>query len=330
MENEFLFDLKLSPESRPFAGKQHSYFPNGEIASTARVVTPAEGPHGLYWCLDTMMFKNPAGMDDAITPMPHFHYRGYETFFVDSGSLWLYVNGQKALVRQGDIIHLQPGQSQGMFFLDDVKWRGTYHDFEVYPEGREVFAIKRLMPERANDPALDAKMPRGFMDSNNIEPFLTTEVPTEQCSAVKNLSRPHASYDFPGCCMKIVVERWENGGTKELDCAVLEPGFTAAWTEYPELRELFYVRSGRVRFTICGREFEADGECVVNAPRFAPRKIEVLEKTELYELGGQTYWSLFLQSLASIRHYEPERLTPETLEALKQRFKVQIKDIGMK
>ena len=330
MENEFLFDLKCGAKERPFAGKTHSYFPNGEIASTARVVTPAEGPHGLYWCLDTMMYKNPPDMDASQTRMPHFHYHGYETFFVDSGSLWLFVNGQKVRVRRGDIIHLQPGQSQGMFFLEDVKWRGTYHDFNVYPEGRDVFAIRRLMPERAEDPALLAKMPDGFMDSNPMEPFLTTEVPTEQCSAVKNLSRPHARYDFPGCSMNIVVERWENGGVKELDCAVLEPGFTAEYTEYPELRELFYVRSGRVKFTICGREFIADSECVVNAPRFAPRRLEALERTELYELGGQAWWSLFLQSLASIRHYDPARLTPETMEALKKRFCIQIKSIGMK
>ena len=329
-DNEFLFDLKRSAEEMPLAGKTHSYFPRGEISSTARVVTQAEGPHGLYWCLDTMMYKNPDYMDASKTPMSHFHYRGYETFFVDSGSLWLFVGGQKTMVRAGDIIHLQPGQPQGMFFLDDVKWRGTYHDFEVYPEGRDVFAIKRLMPERAEDPELNAKMPRGFMDSNLMEPFLTTEVPVEQCSAVKNIARPHASYEFPGCSMRIVVERWENGGTKELDCAVLEPGFTAVWEGYPRIRELFYVRSGKVKFTICGKEFVADSECVVNAPRFAPRSIEVLEPTELYELGGQAWWSLFLRSYASIKTYEPERLTPETLAALKERFVIPVAAIGMK
>ncbi|MCR4772024.1 MAG: hypothetical protein K5855_06880, partial [Oscillospiraceae bacterium] len=115
-----------------------------------------------------------------------------------------------------------------------------------------------------------------------------------------------------------------------LDCAVMEPGFTAKWVKYPPLRELFYLRSGKVKFNICGREFIADDECVINAPRFMPRSIEVLEKAEMYDLGGQPYWSLFLQSYAAVRHYEPERLTEETLAALKKRFKIQIDSIGMK
>ena len=327
-DNEFLIDLKI-PTTDP-ALFSHNYFPNGQVASDARLVTPAEGPHGLFWCLDTLMHKNPDDMDHSMTRMPHYHIRGYETFFVDSGSLYLFINGQKVFVKQGDIIHMQPGQSQGMFFLDDVKWRGTYHDFEVYPEGRDVARLKKLMPERANDPEVAALMPRGFMDSNKMEPFLTVEVPTEQCSAVKNLSRPHAKYEFPGCTMNIVVERWENGGVKELDCAVLEPGFTAEWEEFPRIKELFYVRSGKVRFTIAGKEFVADSECVVVAPRFAPRSIEALERTELYELGGQAWWSLFLQSRASILAYEPARMTPETLAALKEKFHIPVASIGMK
>ncbi len=328
-KNEFLFDLK-TPETTWKGGIAHSYFPNGEVSSDVGTVTDAEGPHGLYWFLDSLMYKNPQGTDETKTQMPHFHWHGYETFFVDSGSLWLFIDGMKALAQKGDIVQLQAGQSQGMFFRENVKWRGTYHDFETYPEFGEVSRVKQAFPQLADDPELNALATRGFMDSNRMEPFLCREVPTEQCSAIKNISRPHASYEFPGVSMKVVVERWENGGVKELECAVMEPGFTARWVKYPPLKELFYVRSGKVKFSILGQEFVADDECVVVAPRYAPRSIEVLEKTELYELGGQPYWSLFLQSYASIRHYEPERLTPETVQALKDRFHIQIESIGMK
>ena len=327
-ENEFLIDLKIPPADPSAIG--HNHFPNGEVSSDVRPVTPAEGPHGLYWCLDTLMHKNPAEMDASKTCGSHFHWRGYETFFVDSGSLWLFINGQKVFCKQGDIVHFQPGQSQGFFFLEDVKWRGTYHDFEVYPEYKDVMKLKKLMPELADDPALPGLAPRGMMDSNPMEPFLTEEVPVEQCTAVKNLARPHAKYEFPGCTMNVMIERWENGGTRELECAVLEPGFTAEWTRFPEIKELFYVRSGKVKFKIYDKEFIADGECVVIAPKFAPRSIEALERTELYELGGQSYWSLFLQNYASIQKYDPARLTPETLAALKKRFCIQIDKIGMK
>jgi len=326
--NEFLFDLK-TPEKTWKGGIAHSYFPNGQVSSDVGTVTDAEGEHGLYWFLDSLMYKTP---EESLgkTTMPHFHWHGYETFFVDSGSLYLYIDGKKALAKKGDIVHLQAGQSQGMAFLDNVKWRGTYHDFETYAEFREVSMVKQYMPELANDPELNALAPRGHMDSNPMEPFLCTEVPTVECSAIKNISRPHASYDFPGVSLKVVVERWENGGVKELECAVMEPGFTAKWVKYPLLKELFYVRSGRVKFNILGREFIADDECVVMAPRYAPRSIEALEKTELYELGGQSYWSLFMQNYMSIRHYDPDRLTPETVSALKKKFGIQIESIGMK
>ena len=327
-KNEFLFDLK-TPETT-WKGISHSYFPNGEVSSDVGSITSAEGPHGLYWCLDTVMHKNPPDMDASQTRMPHFHWRGYETFFVDSGSLWLFVGGLKAKAQKGDIVQLQAGQPQGMFFLEDVKWRGTYHDFETYAEAMDVGRVKRMMPELKDDPELNALSARGFMDSNPMEPFLWKEVPTEQCPAIKNPNRPHAAYEFPGCSFRIVVERWENGGVKELDCAMMEPGFTAQWVKYPPIRELFYLRKGKVKFSICGKEFIADDECVINAPRFAPRSIEVLEPSEMYDLGGQPYWSLFLQNYASIKHYDPNRLTPEKLQELKNRFHIQIESIGMK
>ena len=111
---------------------------------------------------------------------------------------------------------------------------------------------------------------------------------------------------------------------------MMEPGFTATWVKYPPIRELFYLRSGKVKFTIGGKEFIADDECVINAPRFLPRSIEVLEKSEMYDLGGQPYWSLFLQNIESIRHYDPSRLTKETIDGLKKKFKIQIESIGFK
>ena len=131
--------------------------------------------------------------------------------------------------------------------------------------------------------------------------------------------------------MKVIVERWENGGTKELCCAVMEPGFTAEWDKYPAVRDLFYVRKGKVKFNIMGEEVIADDECVVNVPKFAPHSMEVLEKTEMYELGGQTMWSLFLQQYTSVKQRFPERREdPATLETLKTKFNVTVKSIGMK
>ena len=324
---KFVYDLKDPASS--WSGSAKSYFPNGQVSSEAGSVIPAEGEHGLYWMLDTLMNKVPEGTDIDIAHMPHYHVKGYETFFVDSGSLWLFINNQKVFVQKGDIVHLQAGQSHGMYFLEDVKWRGTYHDYEVYPEMRQVGIVAANMPELADDPELKA-LNRG-MDNIKLEPLLYTEVPTEQCIAVKNPNRPWAEYKLDGVTMKVIVERWENGGTKELCCAVMQPGFTAEWDKFPAVRDEFYVRKGKVKFTIMGQEVIADDECIVDIPRFAPHSMEVLEETEMYELGGQTYWSLFLQQYTSLKNRFPERFNdPAEIEALKKKFADTVKSIGMK
>lgn len=327
-KNEFLYDLK-TPETTWKGMVQHTFPNGGEPASDVGRITPPEGPHGLYWFLDSLMHKVPDRLMDTWQG-PHYHVHGYETFFVDSGKVYLYINGQRVLCTKGDIIHLQAGQAHGFKYLEDTKWRGTYHDLEKYSESDDVNRVKNYCPELKDDPELLALAPRGEMDTVIREPLLYKDAPVEECLAVKHIDRPHAAYEFPGVSMRVLVERWENGGTKELACAVCEPGFTAEWVKYPPLRELLYVREGKVKFTVLGKEFIADDECVVDIPRFAPHSIEVLEHSEIYDLGGQTWWSMFLQCLESVKVNAPARYTEETIENFKKKFKVQIKSIGMK
>ena len=326
-KNEFLFDLK-TPETAWNSSVQH-FFPNGDVSSDVGRITPPDGPHGVYWCLDSVMHKVPDSLKDT-WQMPHYHVHGYETFFVDSGKLYLYINGQRVLCTPGDIVHLQAGQAHGMTFLEDTKWRGTYHDLEMFPEAQDVARVRQYMPELKDDPELRALAPKGEMDTVMRESFVYQDAPVEQCLGVKHVDRPHAAYAFPGLSMRVIVERWENGGVKELVCAVCEPGFTAEWVKYPPLRELLYVRKGKVKFTVLGQGFIADDECVVNIPRFAPHKLEVLEHSEIYDMGGQSYWSLFLQSVESLRVNNPDRYNEENIERLKKKFDIQIKSIGMK
>lgn len=326
--SEFLFDLK-HPESS-WSGISYSYFPSTDIISSkVGSVTPPSGEHALFWMLDTVMYENPEGTDCAITQMPHYHEKGYETFFVDSGKVYIYINGQRALAQKGDIVHLQAGQTHGMYFMDDVKWRGTYHDLFMPEQGKAAMKVMEAMPELKDDPFF--KSVNMKMDHFNCEPFLCKEVPTEQCLAIKNPSRPHASYQFNGVTVKIMVERWENGGVKELALFEMQPGFTAEWEQFPAEQELLYLRKGKIRFKVMNEEFVADDECVISIPKFAPHSLEVLEYSELYDMGGQVYWSILMQTLASLKHYHPEQLEdPEKIEQLKKQFACPIKTIGMR
>jgi hypothetical protein len=93
----------------------------------------------------------------------------------------------------------------------------------------------------------------------------------------------------------------------------MEPGFTAEWVKYPTNRELLYVRSGEVKFTVFDEEFVAPPESIINIPKFAPHSLEALTKAEVYDLGGQTLWASFLHDYMSIKTYDPKDFKTETI-----------------
>ena len=327
MASEFLFDLNDHEQS--WKGVSYSKRPDGSVSSTVGSVIPGEGPRNMFWMLDSIMHAMPEGTNPDEDHMPHEHRYGYETFFVDSGKMWLYIDGLKCLLTKGDILHLQANQKHGMAFIEDVKYRGTYHDYIFSDDFRAINKLKECMPEIADDPELQKLTPP--TDYIKRERFVYKEVPAEQCSAVRHPDRPLAEYKLDGVTLKVLIERWENAGVKELVCAQMEPGFTAEWTQYPQVRELLYVRSGEVKFKVMNEEFVAHSECIVNIPKFAPHSLEALTKAEVYDLGGQTYWSSFMQDYMSIKTFDPERFTkPETIEELKKKFNCPIKSIGIK
>jgi hypothetical protein len=86
----------------------------------------------------------------------------------------------------------------------------------------------------------------------------------------------------------------------------MEPGFTAEWVKFPKNRELLYLRSGKIKFKVFNEEFIAYDECVINIPKFAPHSLVVLEKAELYDLGGLTFWSSFMHDYVSIKPTTPK------------------------
>ena len=111
---------------------------------------------------------------------------------------------------------------------------------------------------------------------------------------------------------------------------MMEPGFTAEWVKYPTVREVLYVRSGKVKFKIYNEEFVAHDECVINIPKFAPHSLEALTEAEVYDLGGVTMWNNLLHDYISIKTYDPDRLkNPEVIEAIKAKANCPIKCIGM-
>ncbi len=302
------------------------YHANGEREEEMSAVLDGEGPHGLYNVTDTVMCKMPTGVTpEEASKMAHMHYNGYETFFVDSGSMYLYVDGKRCIIKEGDIVQLQPAQMHSMASIEDVKWRGFFHDLDSFNDAIMVNAVLALYPNANDDPEF-AKA-KGARDFVKHEQPIVNDVPVETVNAVKHPDRPLASFDFPGATIKVIIPRWECGGVCEVVLAEMEKGCKIEWGYHPN-REQYYVRKGRVRLDIGSESYIATKSCIINVPKLAPYSLTALEDAEVYDVCAQTQWFSFLLDHASIKTYAPERFDdPETLTALKEKFGIPVKSI---
>ncbi len=302
------------------------YHANGEPEEEMSAVLDGEGPHGLYNITDTVMCKMPTGVTPEIASrMAHTHNTGWELFFVDSGSMYLYTDGRRCIIKEGDIVNLQPAQMHSMASIEDVKWRGFFHDLDSFNDAIAVNAVLDLIPGANDDPAF-AKA-KGARDFIKHEQPVFTDVPVETVNAVKHPDRPLFKYDFDGLTAKVIVPRYENGGVTELVLAEMAKGTKIEWG-YHTYREQYYVRKGRVRIDIGDESFTAHKACVVNIPKLVPFSITALEDAEVYDVGGQTHWFSFLLDYASLATFSPERFNnPEEISALKEKFNIPIKAI---
>ncbi len=325
LEKRIVIDLNDHDSSWLIPWKQEA--PDGYVGEYQSTILMAEGPHREYSVTDSIMCaKRPEQTADEASAFSHAHRNGFETFFVDSGWMYLYVDGRKCKVVPGDIIQLQPYQQHAMAFMEDVKYRGFFHDLNSLDFAEIAQHLKDKMPEAAADPEFQkVRAEVGGMDMIMRERPVYKEVPTAEVRAVKNPDRPYASYEFPGCTVGVITTRWENAGVNEMICARLKKGAAVSWNPYPRERELYYVRHGLAEFTVYGEKHVAKEGCIVNIPRFAPHSLKVLEDSEIYDMGGKPQWFAFLQDYEAIRTYDPKRLEkPETLTELRKKFGVEV------
>ena len=300
------------------------YHVSGEREEVMSPVLDGFGAHGLYNVTDTVMCRMPTGVTpEEASKMVHEHRVGWETFFVDSGSMYLYIDGRRCVVREGDIVQLQPRQIHSMASIEDVKWRGFFHDLDSFQTSIAVNEVADRIPGVKEDPAFQKA--QGVKDHRRHEQPVFTDVPAETVNAVKNPARPLAAFDFPGLRVKVLVPRWENGGVTELVLGEMQAGTRLRWGYHP-CREQYYVRRGRVKLSLFGEERIAGKSCIINVPMLAPFSLEALEDAEVYDVGGQTEWFSFLLDYESLRTYSPERLA-EALPALKERDGVALEAI---
>ena len=301
--------------------------PDGKPGEDQRTINIGEGVHKLFCVTDSIMY--PSEHVDEGNMHFHEHLVGYEYFFLDSGGMDLYVDGMKTFVGPGSIVFFQPYQAHGMKFHEPTKYRGVMHDFKNSDTARERALLREKRPEVAKSPDYMPKIVAPKFDSAMREAFPCIEVPVEQVSAVRHISRPLQTFCLDGVTMKMITARWENGGVNEMWAAEMEPGFCAEWTEFPTENEMYYVTEGEIRFKVYDEEFTAYPECFVKIPMYATRSIRAVKKSVMYDIGGLTRWQAFLSDRAAILNDPSRADNKELIENIKLKYGCQIKSISM-
>ncbi len=318
---KFVIDLK---DEANWLHPTKGFNPDGSVSEDGRGIIGTEDPEGRYTFTDSLMYKSP---DNGAYALLHEHWKAYETFFVESASMYFFINGKKTLVEAGKMIHMQPYQAHSFIFNGDVQYRGTFLNWNVGSDPDAATEMEARFPEAKKDPKLlDLLMKNLDLHIRGIAEC--EEVPPEQVYEVKDPARPMAEFKLDGAVMKMMVGRWEYGGRKEIWRAEMEPGFHVEWDEYPESKDLFYVQSGKVKFKIYGEDYVAGSESLVKIPTFAPRSFEVLEDTVMYDVGGITRWYALCQDYSTLKKYQPEKATREAFDQMRKQFGCGVKSYG--
>ena len=327
MKERFLVDLN---------NEDHWLYPaefimaDGHKGEDQRTIFLSEGPGRMFSVTDSVMYPAAPGTQEDF--MCHEHRNGWEDFFVDSGSMDLYVNGMKTLVTPGDIIHLQNYETHGMDFHAPVKYRGFFHHLSNYDNQAELWHLRKINPQIMQDPEYMRIRATGTTGGGNDfyrrEKPIWEEVPVEQNPTVRNIKRPLMTFKLDGVTMKMITKRWENGGHCEMWAMELDKGFKAVSNKYLNHSELYYVTAGQVKFRIWDEEYVAGSECVVKVPTLSNFEFTATEDSVMYDVGGVARWQAYLADRASILKYDPARAKdPAVFENLRTVFGVQL-DIG--
>lgn len=299
--------------------------PDGTVGEYQRTICLPEGEHRVFAVTDSVMCKTQDGKLHY-----HEHHEGYELFFVDSGGMDIIMNGKRGRIDPGNILFIQPYEAHGMYFHEDTKYRGFFHDLKNLDNAEAAALLRGANPDYAKDPSfrMEMMMPGDHYDREEPEYVV---VPPEEHPNIRSIRRPMAEFELAGASLKMITARWENGGVCENWAAELPAGFCAESVPFPGEGALYYVTAGEIRFRVLGEEFTARPECIVKIPELAAYTLEAVTDAVIYDVGGLPRWYAYLQDRSSILHYAPERAEdPAVFEELRKKYGIQIASVCRK
>ncbi len=239
----------------------------------------------------------------------HEHRSGFETFFVRKGRVQCTVRGKRFVINEGDIIHLPPYVAHGFVHLEEgTVWRELFQEINLAQQIANKNLINRHYPEYFEDPEFQDFYQGAYRGRIVRQTPAPVDVPKESMHEVRTPGFAYSTYSFDGLVMRLIIGRWECNGVKEVWEANMEKGLEIHWDyPFPE-PNLFYIRSGRIKFNVLGEEFEATDDCLVHIPPYAKHFLEVLEDAKVYDCGCSARLLDLLEDIESLKAYSPEKL----------------------
>ena len=301
---------------------------NGKPSEEMAVfIRPDDSGLKLFGMTDSIMMDTES--EENMMPF-HEHRTGYETWFVDSNAMDIYVTGKVTRVEPGSFFHLQPYMIHRMYMYGDVKFRGFFQNWN----GADTVPYTQLMEHY--QPGLKAKFKAADVytvghDHFIHEPMDYVRVPNEEVYPVRHPDRPIAKFELDGVTVKLMVGRWECAGVREINYFEFQKGFTAETVDFPAYRELYYVREGEIKFKVFNDEFIARKDNLVDIPHFIAHSMEALTDSAMYDMGGLTCWYDFLHDYTTLVKKFPERAKDSNMmDQLKRLNGCSIKSFGLK
>ena len=241
----------------------------------------------------------------------HEHRRGFETFFIRKGKVECTVRGKRFVLEEGDIIHLPPYVAHGFVHLEDgTVWRELFQEINLAQKIANKNLVQKSYPGLYEDPDFQEIYQDDYRRIVRLDP-VPEDVPKESMQEVRTPGFAYSTYHFDGLTMRLVIGRWECNGVKEVWEADMEPGLEIHWDyPFPE-EELFYIRSGKIKFKVLDEEFVAEDDCLVHIPPYTVHSLEVLENAKVYDCGCSARLLDLFEDIDSLKANSPEKLKDE-------------------
>lgn len=251
----------------------------------------------------------------------HKHADAYESFLVTRGSIAFTVEGERILMRPGDMVHIPPHVAHKSEYLEEgTSFLSFFHNVNYFGLQADENTYRKYAPELLKDDAFVSE----FWTKHN---FIDVNAPpdTESEDGKPYLRRQgeslYTSIDEVGIA-RMKVAPWESDNVYQVWELVMNTGPLISGHLHRYGWEVFVMIQGAVEFTVGETMQLAKPGDVVLVPPFTPHAMNMLEQDTTCMIYMQNYQFYRAKcEKAILRANEPEKYAdPDFMRSLNEQY----------